>query len=202
MLRLPRLILPVGVGVGKMGGWLGSGGRKGGVWGGMGLGVPVVGKVGVWVRDVASPSAAGPCRRGALGCCSGGFDFGLLLAKLIGCVCPAANACRCTAQCWQPCKLVAARAALRCRRVAKATGATVVMTLADMEGNETFDAANLGQAEEVGLGRGVPAVSRVVSVQSPLRAAAGWRARVLVGLLAVVACSRLEDGPGRPAGLV
>ncbi|KAK9810134.1 hypothetical protein WJX72_005428 [[Myrmecia] bisecta] len=35
------------------------------------------------------------------------------------------------------------------RRVAKATGATVVMTLADMEGNETFDAAHLGQAEEV-----------------------------------------------------
>ena len=33
--------------------------------------------------------------------------------------------------------------------MAKATGATVVMTLADMEGNETFDPANLGQAEEV-----------------------------------------------------
>jgi len=32
--------------------------------------------------------------------------------------------------------------------VAKATGATVVTTLADMEGNETFDAANLGSAEE------------------------------------------------------
>lgn len=36
------------------------------------------------------------------------------------------------------------------RRVAKATGATLVSTLADMEGNETFDPANLGQAEEVG----------------------------------------------------
>jgi len=35
------------------------------------------------------------------------------------------------------------------RRVAKATGASVVLTLADMEGNETFDAANLGSAEEV-----------------------------------------------------
>ena len=36
-----------------------------------------------------------------------------------------------------------------CRRVAKATGANRVMTLADMEGNETFDPANLGSAEEV-----------------------------------------------------
>ncbi|KAL4428049.1 hypothetical protein ABPG75_002138 [Micractinium tetrahymenae] len=35
------------------------------------------------------------------------------------------------------------------RRVAKATGASIVMTLADMEGNETFDPANLGSAEEV-----------------------------------------------------
>mmetsp|Transcript_34830 Transcript_34830/g.77423 ORF Transcript_34830/g.77423 Transcript_34830/m.77423 type:complete len:556 (-) Transcript_34830:641-2308(-) len=35
------------------------------------------------------------------------------------------------------------------KRIAKATGATVVLTLADMEGNETFDPANLGQAEEV-----------------------------------------------------
>jgi hypothetical protein len=35
------------------------------------------------------------------------------------------------------------------RRVAKATGATVVLTLADMEGNEAFDPANLGSAEEV-----------------------------------------------------
>jgi T-complex protein 1 subunit alpha len=33
--------------------------------------------------------------------------------------------------------------------VAKATGATVVTTLADMDGNETFDAGNLGSAEEV-----------------------------------------------------
>ncbi|PNW77496.1 hypothetical protein CHLRE_10g439100v5 [Chlamydomonas reinhardtii] len=35
------------------------------------------------------------------------------------------------------------------RRIAKATGATMVMTLADMEGNETFDPAHLGSAEEV-----------------------------------------------------
>lgn len=35
------------------------------------------------------------------------------------------------------------------RRVAKATGATIVGTLADMEGNETFDPVNLGTAEEV-----------------------------------------------------
>lgn len=35
------------------------------------------------------------------------------------------------------------------RRVAKATGGSIVMTLADMEGNETFDPANLGVAEEV-----------------------------------------------------
>ncbi|PSC75680.1 T-complex 1 subunit alpha [Micractinium conductrix] len=35
------------------------------------------------------------------------------------------------------------------RRVAKATGATIVSTLADMEGNETFDPAALGSAEEV-----------------------------------------------------
>ena len=36
-----------------------------------------------------------------------------------------------------------------CSRIAKATGATMVMTLADMEGNETFDPAHLGSAEEV-----------------------------------------------------
>ena len=35
------------------------------------------------------------------------------------------------------------------RRVAKATGATVISTLADMEGEETFDASSLGQAESV-----------------------------------------------------
>mmetsp|Transcript_9336 Transcript_9336/g.16520 ORF Transcript_9336/g.16520 Transcript_9336/m.16520 type:complete len:550 (-) Transcript_9336:727-2376(-) len=35
------------------------------------------------------------------------------------------------------------------KRIARATGATVVSTLADMEGNETFDANQLGQAEEV-----------------------------------------------------
>ncbi len=37
------------------------------------------------------------------------------------------------------------------RRVAKATGATMVLTLADMEGNETFDASALGTADEVRL---------------------------------------------------
>lgn len=35
------------------------------------------------------------------------------------------------------------------RRIAKATGATVVSTLADMEGDETFDASSLGQATSV-----------------------------------------------------
>ena len=47
--------------------------------------------------------------------------------------------------------MVATATALVRRRVAKATGATVVTTLADMEGNETFDASNLGSAEEVCL---------------------------------------------------
>lgn len=35
------------------------------------------------------------------------------------------------------------------RRVAKATGAQMVLTLADMDGNETFDPSALGTAEEV-----------------------------------------------------
>ena len=35
------------------------------------------------------------------------------------------------------------------RRVAKATGAQMVLTLADMDGNETFEASALGSAEEV-----------------------------------------------------
>lgn len=35
------------------------------------------------------------------------------------------------------------------RRIARATGASVVLTLADMEGNETFDASSLGFADEV-----------------------------------------------------
>jgi T-complex protein 1 subunit alpha len=35
------------------------------------------------------------------------------------------------------------------RRIAKATGASIVLTLADMEGNETFDPAALGEADEV-----------------------------------------------------
>lgn len=36
-----------------------------------------------------------------------------------------------------------------CRRVAKSTGASVVTTLADMDGKESFDASSLGQADEV-----------------------------------------------------
>lgn len=39
--------------------------------------------------------------------------------------------------------------ALVSRRIAKATGGRVVLTLADMDGNETFDPAALGTAEEV-----------------------------------------------------
>jgi T-complex protein 1 subunit alpha len=35
------------------------------------------------------------------------------------------------------------------RRIAKATGARIVTTLADMEGNETFDSSVLGSADEV-----------------------------------------------------
>eukprot|EP00798_Chlamydomonas_sp_ICE-L_P030328 gene30328-35321_t len=35
------------------------------------------------------------------------------------------------------------------RRIARATGASVVLTLADMEGNETFDASSLGTADNV-----------------------------------------------------
>jgi hypothetical protein len=35
------------------------------------------------------------------------------------------------------------------RRIAKATGGQVVMALADMDGNETFEASNLGTADEV-----------------------------------------------------
>ncbi|KAF2631174.1 T-complex protein 1 subunit alpha [Macroventuria anomochaeta] len=35
------------------------------------------------------------------------------------------------------------------RRIAKATGATLVSTLSDLNGDEKFEAANLGQAEEV-----------------------------------------------------
>merc|ERR1719230_519079 len=35
------------------------------------------------------------------------------------------------------------------RRIAKLTGGTLMITLADMEGNETFDASMLGHAEEV-----------------------------------------------------
>lgn len=35
------------------------------------------------------------------------------------------------------------------KRIARATGGNIVVTLADMEGNETFDAANLGHCESV-----------------------------------------------------
>eukprot|EP00192_Tetraselmis_astigmatica_P003815 CAMPEP_0117668732 /NCGR_PEP_ID=MMETSP0804-20121206/11720_1 /TAXON_ID=1074897 /ORGANISM="Tetraselmis astigmatica, Strain CCMP880" /LENGTH=547 /DNA_ID=CAMNT_0005476671 /DNA_START=221 /DNA_END=1864 /DNA_ORIENTATION=+ len=35
------------------------------------------------------------------------------------------------------------------RRIARASGASVVTTMADMDGNETFDASSLGSAEEV-----------------------------------------------------
>lgn len=38
------------------------------------------------------------------------------------------------------------------RRIAKATGASIVTTLADMEGNESFDPEVLGEAEEVSIG--------------------------------------------------
>ena len=37
------------------------------------------------------------------------------------------------------------------RRIAKTTGASIVTTLADMEGNESFDAEMLGEAEEVSM---------------------------------------------------
>lgn len=36
-----------------------------------------------------------------------------------------------------------------CRRIAKATGAQLVLTLADMDGQETFEASALGTADEV-----------------------------------------------------
>ena len=35
------------------------------------------------------------------------------------------------------------------RRIAKATGATLVSSLANLEGDETFEASSLGHAEEV-----------------------------------------------------
>eukprot|EP01039_Chlorochromonas_danica_P012814 gene12814-14753_t len=35
------------------------------------------------------------------------------------------------------------------KRIAKATGGKVVVTMADLEGNEVFDAANLGEAASV-----------------------------------------------------
>lgn len=35
------------------------------------------------------------------------------------------------------------------RRIAKATGATMVSSLANLEGDETFEASSLGTAEEV-----------------------------------------------------
>lgn len=39
--------------------------------------------------------------------------------------------------------------AVLCRRIAKAAGGRVVLTLADMDGNETFDPSALGTADEV-----------------------------------------------------
>ena len=36
-----------------------------------------------------------------------------------------------------------------CRRVAKATGASIVLSLADAEASETFEASSLGTADEV-----------------------------------------------------
>lgn len=52
--------------------------------------------------------------------------------------------------CGERCQLATwyVRFAVR-RRIAKATGGQVVMALADMDGNETFEASNLGTAEEV-----------------------------------------------------
>lgn len=35
------------------------------------------------------------------------------------------------------------------RRIAKATGATLISSLANLEGDETFEASSLGSAEEV-----------------------------------------------------
>lgn len=49
---------------------------------------------------------------------------------------------------WQ---CLTARSLFCCRRIAKATGGQVVMALADMDGNESFEASSLGTAEEVGL---------------------------------------------------
>lgn len=56
--------------------------------------------------------------------------------------------------CLKPFVEAGAMAVRRCRkedlvRIAKATGATLVSSLADLEGNESFDSAMLGQAEEV-----------------------------------------------------
>ncbi|KAL6744779.1 chaperonin complex component [Haematococcus lacustris] len=57
------------------------------------------------------------------------------------------------------------------KRIARATGATVVTTLADMEGSETFDAASLGQAEEVYEERVSDDTMLVISGCSTARAA-------------------------------
>lgn len=56
--------------------------------------------------------------------------------------------------CLKPFVEAGAMAVRRCRkedlqRIAKATGATLVSSLADLEGNESFDASQLGHAEEV-----------------------------------------------------
>uniref|UniRef100_A0A7S3R0N6 T-complex protein 1 subunit alpha n=1 Tax=Dunaliella tertiolecta TaxID=3047 RepID=A0A7S3R0N6_DUNTE len=52
------------------------------------------------------------------------------------------------------------------KRITRATGATTVMTLADMDGNETFDPSSLGQADEVCLTVNVCVCACVVCVVS------------------------------------
>jgi hypothetical protein len=90
--------------------------------------------------------------------------------------------------------------------VAKATGATVVMTLADMEGNETFDPANLGQAEEVA--EETVADNDMVMIRGPKNTRAvtggvGWWAALAAGggPAAAAAAAALTAGAGLRAGL-
>lgn len=59
------------------------------------------------------------------------------------------------------------------RRVAKLTGATVVTSMADMEGGESFDPANLGHAK------------------------AAWEERIGEDRYIII-----EGGAGRPAGSI
>lgn len=52
--------------------------------------------------------------------------------------------------CWRPALLCFRRVPKDdLRRIARACGATVISTMADEDGNETFDASSLGSAEEV-----------------------------------------------------